>query len=46
MNEKRKMHSKEVKQKAVELSNVRGNIQEIVWKSQRSLPKSLSVMVT
>lgn len=29
MNEKRKIYSKEFKQKAVELSNVRGNVQEI-----------------
>jgi transposase len=29
MKEKRKIYSKEYKQKAVELSNVRGNVQEI-----------------
>ena len=29
MSEKRKFYSKEFKQKAVELSNVRGNVQEI-----------------
>lgn len=29
MNENRKIYSKEFKQKAVELSNVRGNVQEI-----------------
>ncbi len=54
MKEKRKVYSKEFKQKAVELSNVRGNVQEIArelgvpaefiyrWRKEMELNPSLA----
>lgn len=54
MKEKRKVYSKEFKQKAVELSNVRGNVQEIArelgvsaefiyrWRKEMDLNPSLA----